>query len=125
MSLTRIEMGNRIKAIRERHGFTQSQLAEAAGTTAKTIVSIEKGHKSVRVDLVLGIAKQLDTSPAVLMGLSPAWGKVISVIPDLDESKVPDVIRVIQGLLKPASLEEIKSLSKKPGSGSDQTKRKV
>lgn len=125
MESLKIYVGKRIKELREKHGLSQKALAEAAQTSDITISAIERGATATNIELLGKIAKQLDTSPALLMGLSPAWGKVIDVIPDLDESKVSDVIRVVQGLLKPPSLEEIKGLGKKPGSGSDQTKRKV
>ena len=42
------------RAMRRRRGWTQSQLAEAAGTTQSWISRVENGHPRADIDAVLG-----------------------------------------------------------------------
>jgi transcriptional regulator with XRE-family HTH domain len=62
----RLIVGANIRRLRESHGLSQSQLAEAVGTSTKTIVSIEKAHAATNLDLLERIAHQLDADPGVL-----------------------------------------------------------
>jgi putative transcriptional regulator len=50
---------NRVKELRARHNFTQSDLAKLAGATRQTIGMIEKGDYAPSVLLALKIAKAL------------------------------------------------------------------
>lgn len=117
-------LGNRIRELREGHGITQDQLANAAQTTQKTIVSVEKGHTSTRVDLLERIAKQLDTSPAVLVGLSPRWGKVVAEFPDLDESEVRLILHTLRSARQPLTSKELDEIEQDLGGMSRKPKSK-
>ncbi|MDG5786225.1 helix-turn-helix transcriptional regulator [Evansella sp. AB-P1] len=50
---------NRIKELRARHGFSQTELAKRVGVTRQTIGFIEKGEFSPSITLSLRLAKQL------------------------------------------------------------------
>lgn len=50
---------NRVKELRARHGFSQSELGVLAGVTRQTIGFIEKGEFSPSVTLSLRLAKHL------------------------------------------------------------------
>ncbi|MDF1510146.1 helix-turn-helix transcriptional regulator [Robertmurraya sp. DFI.2.37] len=50
---------NRIKELRARHGFSQTELANRVGVTRQTIGFIEKGEFSPSIALSLRLAKQL------------------------------------------------------------------
>lgn len=50
---------NRVKELRARHGFTQSDLGKLAEVTRQTIAFIEKGEFSPSITLALKLAKAL------------------------------------------------------------------
>jgi transcriptional regulator with XRE-family HTH domain len=58
------------KRVRELRGMTQTELAEASGTSLKTIVNVEGGH-SVRTTTARKLAEALNVSVTVLAGVEP------------------------------------------------------
>lgn len=52
---------NRVKELRARHGFSQSELGKRVGVTRQTIGFIEKGEFSPSIALSLRLAKHLET----------------------------------------------------------------
>ncbi|MFC5602622.1 helix-turn-helix transcriptional regulator [Sporosarcina koreensis] len=52
-------LNNKVRELRARHEFTQSDLAKAVGVTRQTIGFIEKGEFSPSVTLALKIARAL------------------------------------------------------------------
>ncbi|MFD2044389.1 helix-turn-helix transcriptional regulator [Ornithinibacillus salinisoli] len=50
---------NRVRELRARHGFSQSELGTRVGVTRQTIGFIEKGEFSPSITLSLRLAKQL------------------------------------------------------------------
>lgn len=62
----------RVKEHRTAARITQSELAEACGTSRQTIVSIEGGEYSPSVWLALRIARTLGTDVAALFPLPTA-----------------------------------------------------
>nr|WP_144923043.1 helix-turn-helix transcriptional regulator [Paenibacillus bovis] len=50
---------NRVKELRTRHGFSQTELANRVGVTRQTIGFIEKGEFSPSITLSLRLAKEL------------------------------------------------------------------
>jgi transcriptional regulator with XRE-family HTH domain len=56
-----------VRSWRERHGLNQRQLAEAVGTSQKTITFIENKKQSIGLDLLERIAHQLDARPSALL----------------------------------------------------------
>ncbi|KGA98365.1 XRE family transcriptional regulator [Alkalihalobacillus alcalophilus ATCC 27647 = CGMCC 1.3604] len=51
---------NRVKELRARHGFSQTELANRVGVTRQTIGFIEKGDFSPSIALSLRLAKHLE-----------------------------------------------------------------
>lgn len=63
--------GERIRSLREKHGFTQAQLAEMTGYTDRSsITKIESGKAELSESKIAAFAKALHTTPAVILGLS-------------------------------------------------------
>ena len=54
------QLGNRLKELRARHGFTQATLAEAVGVTRKTINTVENQVFVPSAILVLKLATVLN-----------------------------------------------------------------
>lgn len=67
----RWEVGRRIRIEREWANVTQERLAERLGVERTTVVRIETGVVSPRLDRILAIAHALDTEPARLMPGGP------------------------------------------------------
>ena len=53
---------NRVKELRARYGFTQSNLGKQVDVTRQTIAFIEKGEFSPSITLSLKLAKALQTN---------------------------------------------------------------
>ena len=51
-----------LRAVRDRKGLTQEELAQAVGVSRQTIISIEKGKYVPSVTLALRIAKHFNMS---------------------------------------------------------------
>jgi putative transcriptional regulator len=49
-------MKNRLKELRNKHGLSQAALAEAVGTTKRTIYSIETENKDIHISLAHKLA---------------------------------------------------------------------
>ena len=52
-------VGKRIKAVRQRNGLTQDQLAEQVGLSPKYIIGIELGVENPTMDNLIRVAKTL------------------------------------------------------------------
>lgn len=55
-------LGRRIKALRQAHGITQSQLAEACGYDPITVSRFERGEYAPSVEALAMIGAELDVS---------------------------------------------------------------
>lgn len=60
---------NRVKELRARYGFTQSDLGTQVNVTRQTIAFIEKGEFSPSITLSLKLAKALQTNVSDLFWL--------------------------------------------------------
>jgi putative transcriptional regulator len=57
-------MENRIRPLREARGWSQHDLATAAGTSQQQVARIEAGTQSVRLELALALAAALEAELA-------------------------------------------------------------
>lgn len=101
-------IGEKIKELRERKKVTQSELADAVGTTKQNIYKYETGIiTNIPSDRVETIAKYFNVSPAYLMGWedknpTPAddsRSEVYEVLNKLSDSDLVKVESFIKGLL--------------------------
>ena len=56
-------IGNKLLAIRKKYGFTQSEVAEAAGLSERTYADIERGNVNMRIETTLKICSVLHITP--------------------------------------------------------------
>lgn len=64
-----MNIGDRIRLLRETKGMTQDELAQKIGYKSRsTIGKIELGKMEITQSSLIQIAKLLDTTPAYLMG---------------------------------------------------------
>jgi MerR family transcriptional regulator, light-induced transcriptional regulator len=69
------ELGQRIRALRVRIGWTQEQLAVATKLTRAYLVSVEAGKQNVSMDVVVRVANALNVPPDQLIGRSDFGGE--------------------------------------------------
>lgn len=68
MIKTSVDLGPRIKDLREKEGISQETLAKAVDSTGATISEIESGKRAPRVKLLIGIADYFGVSADFLLG---------------------------------------------------------
>lgn len=62
------ELGRRIRALRQKSGWTQEELATATKLTRAYLVSVEGGKQNPSLDVVIRIANALNVPPDQLIG---------------------------------------------------------
>lgn len=91
MNSIHYEIGNRIRQLRNRKGFSQEKLAELSNLNTSYIGQIERGEKNPSVDTVYSIANALDIDISQLFkNISPSNDnsyaqKIYSIMLNLDE----------------------------------------
>ncbi len=60
------KFGRRIKALREKKGWTQNQLAEASGVPRTDLPQVEHGQLDITLATIHALAKGLGVKPAEL-----------------------------------------------------------
>ena len=60
-------IGQRIKEMREVRGFTQKQLADLIGVAQNTISQYENGTAKTSIEIIVKLAKVLDTTTDYLL----------------------------------------------------------
>jgi transcriptional regulator with XRE-family HTH domain len=63
-----LNIGEKIRKLRERRDWTQKKLAEKVGINHSVFNRIESGERKVRSDELSRIAEVLDVTPAFLLG---------------------------------------------------------
>lgn len=61
-----VELGNRLRLLREAHGLTQRELATRAGIAQPTLTHIERGHAEPRIETIRFLAEALGTTESAL-----------------------------------------------------------
>jgi len=62
-----LTLGQRVRELRTKEGWTQEELAEAARVTRVCIVAVEGGKQNVSMDILVRIANALRVAPEVLL----------------------------------------------------------
>ena len=63
-----VTRGELIRVLRRKKGWTQRDLAQAAGVTHTTIVRLERGQHEPNITTIRKVAEALGVSPAELLG---------------------------------------------------------
>ncbi len=72
-------LGARVRLLREQHGMTLEQLADAAGVSRAMLSKVERGEKSPTLTIVSRIAKGFNMSLSLLLGDTPEAGPLAVV----------------------------------------------
>ena len=62
-----VEVGNRIRALRETKKLSQDELANEVGVSRKFLSNIENGNRNFKCDTLMKLAEALDTSEMYLL----------------------------------------------------------
>lgn len=68
--IMKTNLGQRLKELREEHGFTQKQLSDKLGINSVTYLHYEKEQREPPLSLLADIAKLYGVSVDYLLGLS-------------------------------------------------------
>lgn len=77
MAATELELGARIRSLRQTRRMTLRQLAERAGVTESFLSQVERQKTSPSIASVQRIARALDLSIAQLFAEEPSTGRVV------------------------------------------------
>ena len=98
--------GERLALLRKQKGFTQTQLAEEVGVTRRTIAYYEKESPNLPGNLLLELAKALETSLEELLCGQPNTNKrfsgFIQDIEKLPKQAQEELICVVESYLERA-----------------------
>lgn len=75
-----MNIGQRIKSLRESNGLTQEELGKAIGVNKATVNRYETGVIDIKRTVAIKLAEALHTSPAYLMG----WEEAVKELPPED-----------------------------------------
>ena len=84
-----MEIGERIKQLRERMGLTLEQVGEYVGVNKATVQRYETGEIDIKRNVAIKLAEVLHSDPAYIMGWAPALPD--NVIPMPNTRRVPRV----------------------------------
>lgn len=88
-------VGQRLRVIRKKRGFTQEQLAEMTGISPQHCSGIETGAAKVSLPALIQLCNALDTTPnELLLDSVPAAAK-------------PELLREVEAVFSDASPEEL------------------
>lgn len=102
-------VGEQIRNARLRRNLTVKEVAERAGTTAVTVLNVEKGLPSVSVGKVAAVLEVLDLEEDILLiAAADPTGR------DLQDEKLPKRASRPRTVKKPASIKAKKKVIAKP-----------
>ncbi|NJP74851.1 helix-turn-helix transcriptional regulator, partial [Streptomyces sp. C1-2] len=89
-----VRIGKLIRDARQHRGWTQSQLAEALGTSQSAVNRIERGNQNISLEMIARIGEALDSEIVSLgyagpMHLRVVGGRRLSGSIDVKTSKNP------------------------------------
>jgi transcriptional regulator with XRE-family HTH domain len=105
-----VNIGERIRALREQEKYTLEELAHLVGTTKQTIFKYENGIvTNIPLDKIEAIAKAFDVSPAYIMGweekkpvegLSNSANDIFNLVKDCPEEQAARLLQVMKLFLE-------------------------
>lgn len=83
-----MNIGDRVKQLREQKGMTQQELATRLGYRSKSSVTHIENGRDIPRSMVVSLADILDTTPAYLMGWEGQKNNAPDNIRDVVKSKI-------------------------------------
>lgn len=105
MTGKKLSLGDRIKQLRKQKGFTQDQVAEAAGIDSKSLSRIECNRFNPAIDTLQGLAAALEveiqdfflSDPSSPRALRSYLFEVISTASDKEVVQLADAVKKVVG----------------------------
>jgi transcriptional regulator with XRE-family HTH domain len=103
----RRELGRRVRAAREAHGWSQEELAETIGVGAEMLSRYERGVKFPSHVTLVRLARALGSSTDALLGLDRGYyveapsGDLVRVVAKLNPTQQVAVASMIRELVSP------------------------
>lgn len=105
------EIGERVRALRERAGLTQVRLAKMLGTSQAALSQVERGSRGLTVQQVVKLARTLKATPNEILGDGrrarrserPRNSKIVRRlyrIEKLPEAQQQAVLKLLDGILE-------------------------
>lgn len=105
-----MNIGDRVRELREEKGMTQQELAERLGYKHKSsLAHIENNERDIPRSMVVKLADILETTPAYLMGwtekesapenVSDLKGTIIAKVNQLSDSQLDRLLGYLEALL--------------------------
>jgi transcriptional regulator with XRE-family HTH domain len=105
------EIGQRVRELRQRRGFTQVRLAKAMGTSQAALSQVEHGSRGLTVQQVVKLARVLEATPNEILGegkrrrpsARPQNGKILRRlyrIEKLPERQQQAVLKLLDGIIQ-------------------------
>lgn len=97
------QLGNKIKRLRQKRGFTQEQLAEKIGIATRTLCGIETGENFVTAETLERIFDALQVSSSELFAfdhIKPQEDLINEIISDIQNLKDRQKIETIYKIIK-------------------------
>ena len=94
------QIGARIKLARKEKGLSQEKLSELVYVTPHYIYEIERGIKTMSIETLIGIARQLEVSTDYLLfGISSSSSYIDALLSEMSEERKSRVIKAIEAIL--------------------------
>ena len=93
-----VEVGKRIRSLREKSGYSRERLSEMANIGAKFLYEIESGKKGMSAYTLLNISNALSVSCDYLLKGSlkeSNYSYILSILSSMDEKNIPDVEKIL------------------------------
>lgn len=94
-----VAIGGRIRALREKTGYSREQFSEKADITPKFLYEIESGKKGMSAYTLYNIAAALKVNcDYILTGKSAGTNLdyIINILSTIDKKKIPYIERIIK-----------------------------
>jgi len=99
-------IGNRIKSLRRRKGYSQEKLAEVVGINAKYLSSIERGAENPTLDLFIRLSQGLKVSIYEIFEIEHEGEqskllrkKLKTLLADVKGEELVRVIRILEAVI--------------------------
>ncbi|MCR4998905.1 MAG: helix-turn-helix domain-containing protein [Lachnospiraceae bacterium] len=90
-----VNMGNKLKALRQQNNYTQKQIAERLGVAISAVSSYESGIRYPSYDSLVTLARIFHVNADYLLGLT---ARTTIDVSDLDESEIQALESVANAL---------------------------
>lgn len=91
-----VDFGNRVKTLRKKNNYTQSQLAERLGVTKSVISAYETGLRMPSYDILISLARVFKVSTDFLLGLEQKEEIDLSGLTEAEINAILNLIKVMR-----------------------------